>query len=79
VEKLHNEEPQSFNLSPNIIRVIKSKGMRGVKHVEHMGTRRGAYRVLVRKSKRKRALGRTRHRRKSNTVILYIIKWNNIL
>ena len=40
--------------SPNVIRVIKSRRMRWAGHVARMGERRGAYRVLVRKSERKR-------------------------
>ena len=35
--------------SPNVIRVIKSKGLRGVGHVEYMEDIKVAYRVLVRK------------------------------
>jgi hypothetical protein len=34
--KQHNEELQSFNFSPNIIRLIKSRRIRWVKHAIHM-------------------------------------------
>jgi len=46
--------------SRNIIRVIKSKRMRGVRHVASMGEVRDAYIFLVGKPKRKRPLGRPR-------------------
>ena len=48
--------------SPNIVRVIKSRGMRLAGHVVHMGEERGAYRVLVGKTEGRRPLGRSRHR-----------------
>jgi hypothetical protein len=47
--------------SPNIIQVIKVRGMRWAGHVAHRGRRRGLYRVLVGKPEGKRPLGR--HRR----------------
>ena len=37
--KLHNEELNDLYSSPNIIRVIKSRSMRWVGHVPHMGKR----------------------------------------
>jgi hypothetical protein len=43
---LHNEELYDL-YSPNSIRVIKSKRIRGAGNVVHMGKRRGVYRVLV--------------------------------
>jgi hypothetical protein len=45
--KLHNEKLNDMYCSPNIVRVIKSKRMRGAGHVARTGDRRGAYRVLV--------------------------------
>jgi hypothetical protein len=45
--KLHNDELHSLYSYPNIVRVIKSRRMRWVGHVAHMGERRGFYRVLV--------------------------------
>ena len=47
--KLHNEELNDLSCSPNIVQVIKSRRMRWVGHVVHMGERRGVYWVLVRK------------------------------
>ena len=64
--KLHNEELNNLYSSPNIVWVIKSRRMRWLGHVVHMGERRGMYKVLVRKSEGKRQLGRPRHRWEDN-------------
>jgi hypothetical protein len=45
--KLHNDELHSLCSSLNIVRVIKSRRMRWVGHVAHMGEGRGVYRILV--------------------------------
>jgi hypothetical protein len=45
--RLHNEVLNDLYSSPNITLVIKSRRMRWVGHVEDMGDRRNAYRVLV--------------------------------
>jgi len=45
--QLHNDELNDLYFSPNIVRVIKSRRMRWVGHVAHMGERRGVHRVLV--------------------------------
>jgi len=42
-----NEELHNLYTSPNIIRVIKSRGMRWVGHVAHMGEIRSVYSILV--------------------------------
>jgi len=47
--------------SPNIW-VTKSRRMRWVEHVAHMGKRRGTYRILVGRPEGRRTLGRPRHR-----------------
>jgi hypothetical protein len=47
--RLHNEELYDLYSSPNIIRVIKSRRRRWVRHVARAGHRRSAYNVLVRK------------------------------
>jgi len=52
--KLHIEELNLLYCSPNTFRVHKSRRMRWAGHVEGMGERRGAYRVLVRKTEGKR-------------------------
>jgi hypothetical protein len=67
--KLHNNELHSLYSSPNVVRVIKLRRMRGVGHVAHMGDGRGVYRVLVGRPKGKRPLGRHRCRWEDN------IKW----
>jgi hypothetical protein len=61
--KLHSEELHDLYLSPNILRVIKSRRMRRTGHVARLGEERRVYRVLVGKSEGKRPLGRPRHRR----------------
>jgi hypothetical protein len=52
--KLHNEKLNDLYCSPNIVRVIKYSGMRWAGHIARMGETRGACRVLVRRSYRKR-------------------------
>jgi hypothetical protein len=64
--KLHNDEHQSLYSSPNIVRVIKSRRMRWVGHVAHMGKGRSVYSVLVGRPEGKRPLGRLRHRWEAN-------------
>ena len=59
--KLHNLELNDM-YSPNIIQVMKSRRMRWVRYVSHMGESRGLYRVLVGKPEGKRPLGRPRDR-----------------
>jgi hypothetical protein len=56
--KLHNDELHSLYSSPNIVRVIKSRGMRWAGHVARMGEVIGVYRVLVGRPEGKRPLGR---------------------
>jgi len=46
-----------------------------VGHVAHMGERRGAYRVLVRKPEEKRPLGRPRHRWDDIKMDLLEVRW----
>jgi hypothetical protein len=55
--KVRNEELNNLYLSPNIVRVIKSRRMRRVGHVARMGARRGVCRVLVAKPEGKKPLG----------------------
>jgi len=43
--KIHNEELTVLYFSPDIFRVIKSRGMRWAGHAARMGESRGAYRV----------------------------------
>ena len=64
--KLHNEELNHLDSSPNIVLVIRSRIMTWAGHVARMGERRGVYRVLVGKPERKRPLGRPRCRWEDN-------------
>jgi hypothetical protein len=64
--KVPNDEFHSLDSSLNIVRVIKSRRMRWVGHVAHMGEGKGVYRVLVGRPKGKRPLGRHRHRWENN-------------
>jgi hypothetical protein len=57
--RLHKEELHNLYTSPNIIRVIESKGMRWVGHTACTREMRNAYSIL---DGRNRPLRRTRHR-----------------
>jgi hypothetical protein len=63
---LHIEELHDLFSSPNLIQVNKSKRLRWMGHVAHMGERRCACRVLVGKQAGKRSLGRCRRRWEDN-------------
>jgi hypothetical protein len=60
--KLHNGELHNFYSSESIIRIIKSRRMRGAGHVAGTGEKRNAYRILVGKPEGKKLLGRPRLR-----------------
>jgi hypothetical protein len=60
--RLHNEGLHNLYASPNIIRVIKSKRLRGVGHVTRMGEMRNGYKKLIGKPGGKRPLRRSRLR-----------------
>ena len=60
--KLHNEELNDLNSSPNIVWAIKSIKMRWAGHVACMEERRRIFRVLLGKREGKRPLGRPRLR-----------------
>jgi len=64
--KLHNEELNNLNCTPNIVRVIKSGRMRWAGLVARMGEERGVYRVLVGKPEGRRPLRGPRRRRVDN-------------
>ena len=64
--KLRNEELSDLYCLPNIVQVVKSRRMRWVGHVAHMGEGRGVYRVLIGKPEGKRPLGRPRCRWEDN-------------
>jgi hypothetical protein len=63
---LHNDELHSLYSSLNIVRVIKSRRMRGAGQVARLGEGRGVYRVSVGRPEGKRPLGRPRRRWEDN-------------
>jgi hypothetical protein len=67
-KKLHNEELHNYS-SPNIIRVIKIRGMRWSRYVARLVVKSNAYRVLEEKPEGKRPLDRTRCRWMDNITI----------
>jgi hypothetical protein len=48
--KLQGEELHNLYSSPNIIRMIKSRRMRGAGHVAHMEATRNVWKILVEKT-----------------------------
>jgi hypothetical protein len=60
--KSHNEELHNLFFSSYIIRIIKSRRMRWMKHVACMGEMRNLCRISVTSPEGKRSLGRPRHR-----------------
>jgi hypothetical protein len=60
--KLHSEELHNFYSSPDIIRQVKSRGMRWTVHVARMGEERKVYKVLMGNPEGKSPLGRTSRR-----------------
>jgi hypothetical protein len=64
--RLYIEELYKLYASPNVIRVIKSRGMLRAGYMARMGEIRNACNILVGKSERKRPVGRRRRRWKNN-------------
>jgi hypothetical protein len=60
--RMHKEELRNLYASPNIITVIKSRGMRRAGHVACTGVMRYAYKMLIGKHEGKRPFGRPRRR-----------------
>jgi hypothetical protein len=56
--KLHNYEFHDLCFSQNIVRLIKARRMRYVRHIAHIEEKQNAYKVLVGKG----TLGRLWHR-----------------
>jgi hypothetical protein len=67
--KLHDEELHNLYFSPKIIRMIKSRRMKGAGHVARMGEKRNENRILVGKPEGKRPLGIPGRRREFNIKI----------
>jgi hypothetical protein len=63
---LHNEELHNLYASPNIVRMIESSRMKWEGHVARMVAMRSAYKTLVGKPERKRPVGKSRYRRKTD-------------
>ena len=62
-------KPHELNVRhslPNIVRVMKLRGMRWGGHVAHMGEKRRVHWDLLGKPEGKRSLGRPRHRWEDN-------------
>jgi hypothetical protein len=76
--KLHNEELPDLYSLPSIIRIIKSRRMRWVGHVERMGEKRNTYRLLVGEPDGKTLLGRPRRRWLDNMMDLGEIAWGDV-
>ena len=55
--RLHNKEFHSLYRSPNIVRVIKSRRLRGVGHVARMEEGRSPFKILTGKPTGKRPFG----------------------
>ena len=58
--RLHNEELHSFYRSPNIVRVIKARGLSWTDHVFRIEQGRNAFKILTGNPTGKRHLGRSR-------------------
>jgi hypothetical protein len=60
--RLHNDEIHSLYASPNIIRMIKSRGIIWARHIARIEQMRNEYNILVGKPYEKIQLGRPRRR-----------------
>jgi hypothetical protein len=69
---------RSFVISPNNIRIIKSRRMRWAGHVARIGEKRNTYMLLVGKPKGRRPLGRPRHRWVDTKMDILEIVWGGV-
>jgi hypothetical protein len=76
--RLHNEEIHYLQVSPNIIRVVKSRRMIWAGHVACMGDMRTVYNILVGKSDCMRLLGRPGSRWEDIRMDLLEIGWEGV-
>jgi hypothetical protein len=60
--RLHKEELYALYSLPNVVRVIKPRRLGWAGDVTRTGERKGAYRVLVGKTDRRRSVGKPRRR-----------------
>jgi hypothetical protein len=70
----HNEEFHNLYTSPNIVRVIKSRRMRWVSHVAHVGKITNMYKILVEIPEIERPLGKHRHKWEDNIRMALVLK-----
>jgi hypothetical protein len=56
--RLHNDEIHNLYASPNIIRMIKLRGIKWTGHVPRTGEMRNEYNIFVGKPEGKKRLGR---------------------
>jgi hypothetical protein len=64
--RLHNEELHNLYASPHITRVIKSRRMKWIWDVAHMGEMRSTCRIVIGKPEGKKSLTRPRRRSEDN-------------
>ena len=78
--RLQNEGLHDLYSSLNTTTVIKSRSTRWAGYVDSMGEKRGAYRVLLRKSEGKRPLGRHTRRWEDNIKLSEVVGtyWINL-
>jgi hypothetical protein len=60
--RLHNDKLHNFYAYSDIIKSIKSRKMRFAGYVARMGKIRNSYKMLAKKTERKRRIGRPRRR-----------------
>jgi hypothetical protein len=73
-----NKQSFIIHLSPNIIRIIKSREWRLVRNVAQMGKARNAYKILVTKHEWKRPLGRTMNRWEDDILLFMSMGQDNV-
>jgi hypothetical protein len=73
--RLHNEELHNLYVSPNTVRVIKSRRMKWGGRVARMGEMRKAYIIFVGKGERKTPHGKPGRRWKGN-IRMYLWNWS---
>jgi hypothetical protein len=66
LSSLHSEDRYNLRISPNTIKIIKSRGMRWEGNVTRIREMTNAYRILIGKLEGKRKLWRSRRRWEDN-------------
>ena len=75
--RLHKEELYELYCTPYITYVIKPRNVRWVRHVAHMGDKRGTYRVFLGRLEGRRSLGGPRHGWENN-IKMEEVGWRGI-